>query len=262
MRTRQSARSLKSWRPLRRSLEFDGMPRKTTPHAATRGAEARCRSSIKNAPANAVWPAFCVGFLWLAATPLAAQTLSADAAATAVPPPCRSARAIYDLSCPNYTGFAHPIDADSGSPDADASARSAGAPALGSPEGSAALSLREKGPEIQRGLASWYGERHHGARTASGEPFSKDAFTAAHKTLPFGTRVLVRNVRTGREAVVRITDRGPHTRNRVIDVSKAAAEALGMVARGQDTVVIHALGRSMDGDVVNTIPASGADQGF
>lgn len=210
-------------------------------------------------PAAAAWPALWGGLLWLAATPLMAQTLPADAAAAQ---PCRSARAIYDLSCPNYTGFAHPIDSDSESPGATGSELPAGVSTRSAAEGSTALSLREKGPEIQRGLASWYGERHHGTRTASGERFSKDAFTAAHKTLPFGTRVLVRNVRNGREAVVRITDRGPHTRNRVIDVSRAAAEALGMVARGQDTVVIHALGRSLDGGVVNTTPAPAAGQGF
>lgn len=208
------------------------------------------------------WPVFRVGFLWLAATPLAAQTLAPDAATTNATPPCRSARAIYDLSCPNDTGYAHPLDADAESLGASGSGLPAGASAPGSAERSTAPSLQNKGPVLERGLASWYGERHHGARTASGESFSKNAFTAAHKTLPFGTRVLVRNVRTGREAVVRITDRGPHSRKRVIDVSKAAAEALGMVARGHDTVVLHALAPGASGGAAAAASAPNSGNGL
>ncbi len=83
----------------------------------------------------------------------------------------------------------------------------------------------------QRGLASWYGAKFHGKRTASGARFDMHAFTAAHPTLPFGTRVLVRNLATGKEVEVRITDRGPHLRRRIIDLSQAAARAIGM-ARG------------------------------
>lgn len=78
------------------------------------------------------------------------------------------------------------------------------------------------------GMASWYGPGFHGWKTASGERFNTGALTAAHKTLPFGTRVRVVNVRTGRSVVVRINDRGPFIRGRVIDLSKAAARAIGM----------------------------------
>jgi rare lipoprotein A len=79
------------------------------------------------------------------------------------------------------------------------------------------------------GLASFY---RHGGRTASGERFNPGALTAAHRTLPFGTRVRVTNVATGQTVMVRVTDRGPFIHGRVIDLSYAAAESLGMVRRG------------------------------
>lgn len=88
------------------------------------------------------------------------------------------------------------------------------------------------GAEVEAGVASWYGERFHGRRTASGEPFNMNELTAAHPTLPFGTRVRVRNLDNGREVVVRINDRGPFVRGRVIDLSRAAASALGFVQAG------------------------------
>jgi rare lipoprotein A len=91
---------------------------------------------------------------------------------------------------------------------------------------------------IAKGLASWYGGKFHGRRTASGEIFDKTAFTAAHKTLPFGTLVRVKSLRTGKEVVVRINDRGPHVKKRVIDLSGAAASALGLKSRGVATVVL------------------------
>jgi len=78
------------------------------------------------------------------------------------------------------------------------------------------------------GLASWYGGKFHGRRTASGERFDRHAFTAAHRTLPFGTRVRVRSLATGREVVVRINDRGPFKAKRIIDLSEAAMVALGV----------------------------------
>jgi rare lipoprotein A len=92
------------------------------------------------------------------------------------------------------------------------------------------------------GVASWYGPRHHGRPTASGEPFDMNALTAAHRTLPLGTRVRVTNVDNGRSVVVRITDRGPYVGERVIDVSQAAAEALGMLERGVARVQLEVLG--------------------
>ena len=88
-------------------------------------------------------------------------------------------------------------------------------------------------PQDERvGVASYYAHAHHGRRTASGEPFDMGAMTAAHRTLPFGTRVRVTNLVNGRRAIVRINDRGPFRKRRIIDVSLAAARELGMVGSG------------------------------
>src|SRR5471032_3402809 len=84
----------------------------------------------------------------------------------------------------------------------------------------------------QTGVASYYGSRHHGKRTASGEPFNLNAMTAAHRQLPFGTLVKVTNLNNDRSCVLRINDRGLHTRGRLIYVSRAAAERLGMLGAG------------------------------
>jgi rare lipoprotein A len=92
--------------------------------------------------------------------------------------------------------------------------------------------------EIERGRASWYGEQFHGRRTASGEVFNMNELTAAHKTLPFGTRVRVRNLITGQDVVVRINDRGPFTKGRVIDLSRTAAEQIGLIRYGVAPVVV------------------------
>jgi len=91
---------------------------------------------------------------------------------------------------------------------------------------------------IESGRVSWYGRRFHGRRTASGERFDMNAFTAAHPSLPFGTVVRVRNAETGKEVEVRINDRGPHVRGRIIDVSRAAAQALGLLDDGHAEVVL------------------------
>lgn len=96
----------------------------------------------------------------------------------------------------------------------------------------------EPGLELERGKASWYGPGFQGRRTASGERFDMNALTAAHRTLPFGTRIRVRNSLNGREVVVRINDRGPWARNRIIDLSKAAAAALGLLQDGEAPVVL------------------------
>jgi rare lipoprotein A len=90
----------------------------------------------------------------------------------------------------------------------------------------------EAARQFERGHASWYGPRFHGRLTASGERYDMYALTAAHKTLPFGTVVRVRSNVLGREVDVRINDRGPFAPGRVIDVSRAAAEALGLVDAG------------------------------
>lgn len=95
----------------------------------------------------------------------------------------------------------------------------------------------------QRGRASWYGRRFHGRRTASGERFNASSHTAAHRSLPFGTRVRVTNLRNGRSVVVRINDRGPYSRGRIIDLSRAAAEAIGMLRTGTAPVRVEVIGR-------------------
>jgi rare lipoprotein A len=85
---------------------------------------------------------------------------------------------------------------------------------------------------VSDGLASWYGPGFHGKRTASGERFNENHLTAAHKTLPFGTVVRVTNLVNGRRVDVRINDRGPFVRGRVIDLSKAAAREVDMIRDG------------------------------
>lgn len=94
----------------------------------------------------------------------------------------------------------------------------------------------ETATSIGRGSASYYAAKFHGRRTASGETFDNRAMTAAHRTLPFGSLVRVTNPRTGASVVVRINDRGPFTKGRLIDVSRAAAEQLGLIAPGHATV--------------------------
>ena len=91
---------------------------------------------------------------------------------------------------------------------------------------------------LAQGRASWYGLGFHGRKTANGEKFDMNAYTAAHPTLPFGTRVLVRNPSNGRSVIVRINDRGPYSGGRIIDVSFAAARALGIVTLGTRNVVL------------------------
>src|SRR5438093_10094524 len=91
------------------------------------------------------------------------------------------------------------------------------------------------------GLASWYGQRHQGRPTASGEAYDMNRLTAAHRTLPFGTRLRVTNVENGRSVVVRVNDRGPHVPGRVLDLSLAAAKALGIVGEGVGRVEIVVL---------------------
>lgn len=96
----------------------------------------------------------------------------------------------------------------------------------------AAVQVTRKGKPLAQGMASWYGPRFHGRRTANGERYDMHALTAAHKTLPFGTRLRVRSVHTGKEVVVRVNDRGPYRHQRIIDLSRAAMVALGTLDRG------------------------------
>ena len=91
------------------------------------------------------------------------------------------------------------------------------------------------------GLASWYGPKFAGRQTANGEIFDPSQLTAAHKTLPFGTQVRVTNLNNGRSVVVRINDRGPFKPGRVIDLSRAAAERIGMIGSGTAPVSLELL---------------------
>ena len=95
----------------------------------------------------------------------------------------------------------------------------------------------------QYGLASWYGPGNQGRETASGQRFDEHQLTAAHRTLPFGSRVRVTNLRNGRSVVVKINDRGPWVYTRVIDLSEAAAERLGFRRHGLAPVRIRVLRR-------------------
>src|SRR3712207_4616217 len=87
-------------------------------------------------------------------------------------------------------------------------------------------------PHEQVGTASWYGARHHGKRTASGERFDMNQATAAHPTLPMGSLLEVTNLDNDRTVQVRVNDRGPYSGHRIIDVSKAAAERLDFIGKG------------------------------
>jgi rare lipoprotein A len=100
----------------------------------------------------------------------------------------------------------------------------------------ASTTARPVRPGALTGPASWYGKAHHGQRTASGERFDMYALTAAHPTFPFGTRLRVVNLDNDREVEVRVIDRGPGVPGRIIDLSYAAARALGAVGAGVVTV--------------------------
>lgn len=93
------------------------------------------------------------------------------------------------------------------------------------------------------GVASWYGPGFHGNRSANGEIFNQNAFTAAHRNLPFGTQVKVTNLNNGLSVTVRINDRGPYARGRIIDLSAAAARTLGIMQTGVAPVSLEILGR-------------------
>ncbi|MGB9893753.1 MAG: septal ring lytic transglycosylase RlpA family protein, partial [Candidatus Saccharicenans sp.] len=95
---------------------------------------------------------------------------------------------------------------------------------------------------VETGIASWYGEEFHGRKTSSREIFDQNDLTAAHKNLPFGTLVLVTNLDNGRQVTVKINDRGPFVKDRIIDLSYAAARMLEMVGPGTARVRIEVIG--------------------
>jgi len=96
-----------------------------------------------------------------------------------------------------------------------------------------------KEPTKERGIASWYGKKFHGQKTASGEPYDMFAMTAAHPTLPIPSYAKVTNVKTGQACVVRINDRGPFHTDRIIDLSYAAASRIGIAAPGSGIVEVE-----------------------
>jgi rare lipoprotein A len=120
------------------------------------------------------------------------------------------------------------------------------APPVQAPPVSAPLVVEpppERVVKVVRGISIWYGDKWHGIKTASGEIFDENEMTAAHRSLPFGTRVRVTNLANDRRVIVRITDRGPFgkDRRRIIDVSKAAARELGFFERGSTRVQLEVL---------------------
>ena len=95
--------------------------------------------------------------------------------------------------------------------------------------------------DVQEGEASYYADSLHGNKTASGAPYDKNAMTAAHRSLPFDTRVKVTYLKTGKSVEVVINDRGPHAKGRIIDLSRAAAQAVGLVEDGHGKVRLEVL---------------------
>ena len=95
--------------------------------------------------------------------------------------------------------------------------------------------------EVQKGKASYYARKFGGRKTASGERLHHDSMTCAHRTHPFGTLLRVKNPANGREVIVRVNDRGPFVRGRIVDLSRAAARELGIIAQGIAHVEVELL---------------------
>jgi rare lipoprotein A len=112
---------------------------------------------------------------------------------------------------------------------------------------------------VEQGIASWYGPDFHGGRTSTGETYDMNAMTGAHPTLPLPTWVRVTNLENGRSVVVRLNDRGPFARGRIIDLSRAAAEALDMVRAGTARVEVQSLAA---GDAAPAAPAAAAGAAY
>jgi len=116
---------------------------------------------------------------------------------------------------------------------------------------------------VERGVASWYGPGFHGNKTANGERYDMYKLTAAHRTLPLGSVAVVRSLTTGRHVTVRINDRGPFARGRIVDLSLAGAHALGMTGTGTDQIELRVVGyqgRTADMGVLRIQVGSFADQ--
>lgn len=102
------------------------------------------------------------------------------------------------------------------------------------------------GKKIEEGIASWYGPKFHGRRTANGEQYDMNQLTAAHRTLPFNSIVKVRNLANGHSVMVRINDRGPFAKNRIIDLSRKAAREIGLIGPGTARVALILMNGSLE----------------
>lgn len=163
---------------------------------------------------------------------LALLVLPATAGRAEAPAVTSVATAFADLGPAATEPFAEPAAVDVTEVTPAASADTA---PLSGPLSSQAATM------LDTGMASYYGRELAGNRTASGEAFNPAELTAAHRSLPFGTRLRVTNQRTGQSVVVRVNDRGPYARGRVLDLSQAAAEQIGMVRTGSAPVSIELL---------------------
>ena len=114
----------------------------------------------------------------------------------------------------------------------------------------------------EAGIASWYGRKFHGRKTSNGERYDMYAMTAAHKTLPMGTMLLVKNIKNGRSIVVRVNDRGPFVKGRIIDLSYTAGKEIGLVGPGTARVKIAALGEAVQEPKSPSAPVQLKNQDF
>lgn len=110
------------------------------------------------------------------------------------------------------------------------------------------------------GKASFYGKGFHGRRAADGSIYNMYEMTCAHKTLPFGTRLRVTNKVNGKSVIVKVTDRGPYVRGRIVDLSVAAAQQLDMVHSGVVSVKVEILGKGMDVEARNRVSNQSPDR--
>ncbi|MCB1179003.1 MAG: septal ring lytic transglycosylase RlpA family protein [Leptospiraceae bacterium] len=111
-----------------------------------------------------------------------------------------------------------------------------------------AVSSISGNPKIETGKASYYADKYHGKKTASGEPYNKTKYTAAHRTLPFNTIVKVTSVSNSKIIYVRINDRGPHSEKRIIDLSRKAAEGIDLIKAGETVVSVEVIGQGKDNE--------------
>ncbi len=122
-------------------------------------------------------------------------------------------------------------------------------------EGEAALKINLNGNTnpIQKGMASWYGNKFHGRKTASGKKFNMYELSVAHPSLPFNSWVKITHIETGQSVFAQVTDRGPYAKGRIIDLSKATAQAIGLLPKGVGLVEIQALPNKPE-SIDNTSP--------